>query len=301
MYYPAGRFEIFDRADLPGSFGGIGVTADMIINFVNRLLDEPGGNYVPEDAAISPDCASLRIFDSPIMGVATSCDECFERFRESGVVGPHFITPREWLPGARSVLSIFFPLSGRVVESNAAASGWPSGEWLHGRVEGQKFIFDAMSAICGELERRGHPSLVPSLDPRFLSVRRPGDERLPGLSFTSVWSERHVAYACGLGTFGLSKGLITKRGIAGRFGSVVTTLEIQPTGRDYTGVYDYCVMCGACARRCPAGAITMADGKSHPICVEFVDRVREKFAPRFGCGKCQSGVPCGRRAPGPRH
>ncbi|MDR3354992.1 MAG: 4Fe-4S binding protein, partial [Synergistaceae bacterium] len=148
-----------------------------------------------------------------------------------------------------------------------------------------------------ELERAGYPSLAPILDSRFVSVRRPDPKKLPGRSFTSVWSERHVAYACGLGTFGLSKGLITKTGIAGRFGSVVTTLELAPTMREYDGVYEYCVMCGACVRRCPAKAITIENGKSHQICVEFVDGIKKKFAPRYGCGKCQVGVPCQGRSP----
>ena len=36
----------------------------------------------------------------------------------------------------------------------------------------------------------------------------------------STWSERHVAYVSGLGTFGLSGGLITAKGQAVRLGSV---------------------------------------------------------------------------------
>lgn len=38
---------------------------------------------------------------------------------------------------------------------------------------------------------------------------------------------------CGLGIFGLSKGLITSKGIAGRFGSIVTELQIIPNEREY--------------------------------------------------------------------
>ena len=39
--------------------------------------------------------------------------------------------------------------------------------------------------------------------------------------YASNWSERHVAYVCGLGTFGC-QGLITSKGLAGRFGSIIT-------------------------------------------------------------------------------
>ena len=42
---------------------------------------------------------------------------------------------------------------------------------------------------------------------------------------TSNWSERHIAYAAGLGTFGLCDGLITPLGKAMRCGSVVARLR----------------------------------------------------------------------------
>ena len=116
-------------------------------------------------------------------------------------------------------------------------------------------------------------------------------------SFTSNWSERHVAYVCGLGTFSLSKGLITERGVSGRFGSVVTDAPLPVTKRRYTGLYDYCLMCGACVRNCPAQAISLEHGKSHHLCCSYFDTLREKYAPRFGCGKCQVNVPCERRIP----
>ena len=57
--------------------------------------------------------------------------------------------------------------------------------------------------------------------------------------YGSMWSERHVAYVCGLGTFGLSKGIITRRGMAGRFCSLVTELELDADIRPYQGLYDY--------------------------------------------------------------
>ena len=83
--------------------------------------------------------------------------------------------------------------------------------------------------------------------------------------FTSSWSERHVAFVCGLGTFGLSKGLITEKGICGRFGSVVTTAELPRTERPYTGIYEYCIQCRACARNCPVGAISGTVKQVHTI------------------------------------
>lgn len=119
--------------------------------------------------------------------------------------------------------------------------------------------------------------------------------------YISTWSERHAAYAAGLGTFGLSKGLITKKGMAGRFGSVITNAEFSPSIRSYSSPFEYCIMCGACMEKCPVGAIDKARGyalgKDQLICGPYVGS--SKLPPhgphqriRYGCGKCQSGVPC---------
>jgi epoxyqueuosine reductase QueG len=97
---------------------------------------------------------------------------------------------------------------------------------------------------------------------------------------------------CGLGTFGLSKGLITSKGIAGRFGSIITSLYLPPNKREYEEIYEYCSMCGACVKKCPVNAISIEKGKNHIICSKFLNQTVEKYKPRYGCGKCQVGVPC---------
>jgi len=45
---------------------------------------------------------------------------------------------------------------------------------------------------------------------------------------SSNWSERHIAYAAGMGTFSLNDAFITEKGIAIKLLSVVTELEIFP-------------------------------------------------------------------------
>ena len=255
-------------------------------------------NYVSESAAISPELVSMRMFNKPLIGAASSDDECFASFKDTGVVGPHFMSPAEWLPGAKSVVSLFFPFMPDVLRSNAAMAEWPSNEWLHARIEGQMFINSLMEHLKVELIGEGYGCVVPSSDPRFKAADGKVSEKLPGLNFTSVWSERHVAFACGLGTFSLSKGLITRSGVAGRFGSLVTSLELSPSGRSYSDVFEYCSMCGACIKKCPVSAISFENGKDHRICSDFLDVTNARYLPRYGCGKCQVGVPCQSRAPG---
>ncbi|MDR1137433.1 MAG: 4Fe-4S binding protein [Synergistaceae bacterium] len=254
--------------------------------------DRSGGNYVPYDIAITPAVAGLRMFDAPIVGVASANDGYFTTFKQKSVIGEHFLTPAEWLQGARSVISFFFPKTARVKDSCASPGKWPSAEWLHARIEGQMFIRETMKAVKNAIESEGYKAVVPSQDRRFFSVLTNAKDKFPEVTFSSSWSERHVAFVCGLGTFGLSKGLITKSGVAGRFGSVVTSLDISPTPREYNATYGWCSMCGACARNCPSDAISIEAGKNHFPCSAFLDETKKRYAPRYGCGKCQVNVPC---------
>ncbi len=225
------------------------------------------------------DLPNLQIFASPLVGVASTADPIFHTLREPEVIGPHHYLPQKWLPGSHSVISFFLPFSAAVRTSNRE-EGLPSREWLYGRIEGQAFVGALCARLVEKLQQRGYQALAPALDPRFAVVNR-----------RSNWSERHVAYIAGLGTFSLNRSLITKQGSAGRIGSVVTNLELPATSRYYTGIEENCSHCGVCIRRCPPHAISKT-GKDHALCSAYLDGVLERFAPRYGCGKCQTAVPC---------
>ena len=92
------------------------------------------------------------------------------------------------------------------------------------------------------------------------------NDRLTNSDYGSNWAERHVAYVAGLGTFGLSNGLITKIGTAGRFVSLITNMEHEVTKRDYNDINDYCNMCRKGIINCPADAISFENGKDHTLC-----------------------------------
>ena len=271
----------------------------MLIEELTRALEqfirESPQNYVGEETALESTDAGNRLFDAPLVKVGDAHDPMWTEMKHPEAVGPLFRTPEEWLPGAVSVVSYFAPFSDFVVEGNKKDPTAVGNGWLYARVEGQAFLNDVNHFLERWLQDRGYRAFSPYSSPDFQSVFEAGtnpdiaDKRL---SFTSNWSERHVAYVCGLGTFSLSKGLITERGVSGRFGSVITDASLPVTQRPYTGLYDYCSMCGACVRRCPAAAITLEHGKSHHRCSRYCSLMRMKYAPRFGCGKCQVGVPC---------
>jgi epoxyqueuosine reductase len=132
--------------------------------------------------------------------------------------------------------------------------------------------------------------------------------------FSSTWSERHAAYASGLGTFGLCDGLITPVGKAVRLGSVVARIQIPPTQRPYSDHHAYCLfygnrdsrtgghICGKCMARCPVGAITEA-GHDKVKCSEHTSHTTAEYVRAqygfngYGCGLCQTGVPCESKIP----
>ena len=223
----------------------------------------------------------------------------WEDMKAPQAVGTLFRTPKEWLPQGRCVVSYFAPFSDFVVEGNKKDRIEVGNGWLYVRVEGQAFLTEINHFLEQWFESQGVKALSPYASEEFKYIFEAGscdDIADKSLSFTSNWSERHVAFICGLGTFGLSKGLITRRGVAGRFGSVIVDAPLEVTPRPYTEIYEYCTMCGACMR-CPGEAITLAEGKSHTLCSAYVNTMRVKYAPRFGCGKCQVNVPCERGIP----
>ena len=226
-----------------------------------------------------PDLDNLRIFDSPLVGVAAVSDPLFERLKQPDAIGPNHLSPQEWLPESLSVISFFLPFTD-VVRASNRQSGLPSQEWLYGRIEGQAFICALCKMLVEQLQKAGFQAIAPAIESRFTVIDR-----------RSNWSERHVAFIAGLGTLSLNRSLITKVGSAGRIGSVVTSLELPPTLRYYTEIEENCSHCGACIRRCPPVAIN-EQGKDHAVCSAYLDGILKQFTPRYGCGKCQTAVPC---------
>ncbi len=256
-------------------------------------------NIVSEQMALEPSDIGQKLYETPIIGIGAADDPMWEDMHRKEAVGSIFRTPREWMPQSKTVLSYFAPFTDFVINGNCIDPVDVGNGWLYARVEGQAFLTETNHFLERWLADHGIKAYSPYAGNQFQYVFEPGssaDISDPSLSFTSNWSERHVAFICGLGTFGLSKALITERGVCGRFGSVITDAELPITQRAYTGIYEYCKMCGACCR-CPAHAISLEQGKSHHLCTSYFDTLREKYAPRFGCGKCYVEVPCMRHRP----
>jgi epoxyqueuosine reductase len=259
-----------------------------IVNRITELVLNDPGNRLKESA---------HFFDPPLVGIAAAEDTLFIELKKEEVAGPLHRMPVEWLPGAKSVISYFLPFTLEIRRSNHQTA--VSEPWVHGRFRGEQFNNRVREGLIDLMKTWGHRGIAPLLEEDF---------RIDNECYRSSWSERHAAYIAGLGTFSLNRGLITAKGMAGRFGSIVTDLELKATSRDYREVFEYCPWmrdrsCGACIGRCPAGAIS-PEGKNKHACSQYLlfdiqaQALRDTFGfPYLACGKCQTGVPCEAQVP----
>jgi epoxyqueuosine reductase QueG len=239
-------------------------------------------------------------FDAPLIGFAAAADPLFAAYKQ--IIGAFHWSPEELLVGAATVICWVLPIPRATRASNRTEEQWPSRQWALTRHHGENFNMALRRHLVTWLEARGQRAVAPQLAPGWRSL----DDAVVGVA--STWSERHAAYAAGLGTFSLNDALITPRGIAHRLGSVVTDLALPATPRTAPDHRHNCLWfreqsCGRCISRCPVGAINHA-GHDKTICREYVygtvaAAVAEPYGvTQTGCGLCQTRVPCEAQIPG---
>ncbi|MEW6443232.1 MAG: epoxyqueuosine reductase [bacterium] len=261
---------------------------EEIIGIIENYVQDGKQNFIPE-------CDGVKLYEGPpLVGFASALDPLYAELKRADTIGPHHWMPQDWVKGARTVIVYFLPFTREVVESNHT-EGMSSKEWYLARYYGEELNNGVRDRVVEALAKAGLRAVAPSRSEKFEMQ-----------AFTSNWSERHSAYIAGLGSFCLSYSFITEKGCAGRYGTIVTDLELEPSPRKL-GLRDNCLFdeegtCGLCIARCPAGAIT-AEKKDHGKCLEFlVTKVMAEHVPRWnivvgGCGKCQTKVPCARKIP----
>ena len=245
-----------------------------------------------------------HIFGEPLVGFAAGDDPLFQEYKT--IIGPFHVTPREAYrhaagdgspdtPKSLSVISWILPITQLTREGNRLQELEPTEAWAQTRWYGEQLNDALRDHVVAVLEGAGHVAIAP---PRSELFHVHYDEI--GTPPASTWSERHTAYVAGLGTFGLSDGFITAKGIAMRCGSVVTDLSLAPTPRQTETHYDNCLFmakgtCGDCMDRCPGGAIS-EQGHDKLKCrayMKSIDYLKARFGTEiYGCGLCQTAVPC---------
>ncbi|MGE5626754.1 MAG: epoxyqueuosine reductase [Solirubrobacterales bacterium] len=247
-----------------------------------------------------------KIFDEPIIGFVNGNDPIFQDYKK--VIGPQHFTTEEIMrwqannnnvepPKAEelTVISFILPISEKTIKANADKTDWLSERWAQTRKSGEIFTQVFVREIVSLLMEKGVLAIAPDMTPMFRY------KRYPNVGWSSSWSHRHIAYAAGLGTFGMHNLLITEKGVAHRCGSFVVNLKLNPSGKREKDIHAHClhyqgISCLKCMQRCPAGAISV-NGHNKECCYKKVISSiplcnKEYHIFIYGCGLCSAEIPC---------
>ena len=246
-------------------------------------------------------------WDEPLVGFSRGDDPLYRQYKDD--IGDFYWTPAEIFqetfqaePQGLTVISWILPQTKATRHDNRRGKTYPAERWLRSRLFGEQANLALARHVVKSLREAGVRAVAPELAPLW---KWQASERY---GFASNWSNRHAAYAAGLGTFSLCDGLITPRGKAMRCGSVVAEIAVEPTPRTYNDHRAYCLFysrngqCGKCIPRCPAGALSEA-GHDKLKCRNYLFDVLADYSKNlyglasYGCGLCQTGVPCESRIP----
>lgn len=276
----------------------------QIVSAISQWMAERTNN------SIEPGSDSAA-FDPPLIGIACGDDSLFVHIADD--IGSDFYWspvdafqhayPSEKAePAELSVIAWILPQTEETRMAHRKEKNLPSIEWSKVRLYGEQVNENLRKYMVSYFNEHGYQSCSPVLLPEW---RRHVSEKY---GFASSWSERHTAYVCGLGTFGLSDGLITSAGKAVRVGSVIVRLHCEPTTRAYSGHNDYCLYhttgkCMLCVKRCPVSAISKK-GHDKKKCKQYIRETTAQYVEKHqlgvkvnSCGLCQVGVPCEKRIP----
>lgn len=252
----------------------------------------------------------VPMYDRPLTGVAAGNDAYYDFLKEH--IGAFHWNPSEVFqlkyPGPvdqekLKVVSIVFPQSMEAKIAQSREQKCPAREWIVSRGEWEPLMKEFSGKLVEKLESMGIRSVSIDLQPEFSTMQS------ETLGLSSKWSHRHSAYLAGLGTFGLSEGLITEKGKAVRITSLIIEADLTPSDKPYSSYNEWCLYfrdgsCGICMKRCPVGAITDA-GHDKTACEDYEEYFAAHYWPEdiergdyiLGCGLCQAGTPCQNKRP----
>jgi len=270
----------------------------LIIDSINQFVNNSELNRIIN--------TSLPYYDQPLVKFAAARDPLFEEYKQ--IIGSFHLTPREAFEmeygkgsfQAGTVISVVLPVSEVIRKSNRVQKEFASKEWALLRTFGDEiFLPRLVNYIIDLLKQQGFWALAPSKSENFKTYAR------TEVGLASNWSERHIAYVAGQGSFSLNDGFITEKAMAVRLASIVTNAVIDADERKAKHHAGNCLFCnsgscGACIKRCPAGAISES-GHDKYKCYAFTysEEGRQRavawggeYQYGSGCGLCQTKVPC---------
>ncbi|NVM53633.1 MAG: 4Fe-4S binding protein [Candidatus Helarchaeota archaeon] len=273
----------------------------------NRFLEKIKDFLSEDDSNKMTKLDGSLIFNPEVsVGFVSGNDPLFEDYKK--IIGSFHLSPRDvynWFCEKNSispspleeisVVTFILPITPETKKQNLEYSKEPPGErWAHTRLFGEKANERLQAYLVDELKKEGINAIAPILEKELFKMLPKHENGV----WASTWSHRHMAFAAGLGSFGLSDGFINEKGIAMRCGSIIVDYKL-PTDADKrpSDPYAYCIDCGKCIDRCPVGAITLKTrhdkAKCSLHCLKTTRYIKKNYQINiYACGLCQVGVPC---------
>lgn len=240
---------------------------------------------------------NIPLWREPLVGFADANNEDILNLKDT--ISLNHLVPKDVLPHPSIIIAYFLPFTKELAATNKNEGDIASVEWAYAYEETNKIFGEINKLVIEKLGELGYRGAVPKAAGTF------NKEKL-----ISDWSQRHIARAAGLGSFGINNMLITAKGCCGRYNTIVTNLDIKP---DDIQPHEYCLYkkngsCGICVKRCPSGALTH-NGYNRKTCYQVCSknaRIYKDFGSSYTneadgkpnsvgsdvCGKCVTNVPC---------
>lgn len=194
------------------------------------------------------------------------------------VTSNHYMA-EDFLEGARSVVCFFLPFKDWVAQTNIKGE-LASQSWADAYNATNRLAIELGEDLIDFFKDKGYKAaypyeatIFPKEDPR------------------SRWSQRHLAYYAGLGSFGINNLLISRKGSLGRYFSIITDMEVEEAELcPEHCLYKQDGSCTVCVDSCDFGALSIKGFNRHR-CLEQL-MVNRPLVGADVCGKCAVGLPC---------
>lgn len=222
-----------------------------------------------------------EIVRPPLVAISNPNDPRYNELK--GILGDIYKPPFELLPEAKSIISYFIPFTKELALSSANGA---SEMWAEAYITINKHFLRIDQAVSDYLKLLGYDIY------RIAGVHSYKHDVLK-----CAWSHKSAAVIAGLGQFGLNNLLITDKGSAGRFCTILTTapIEVSTYKTQVHCLYMKNKSCKICMDSCPVSALS-PDGFERFTCHDnVIIKNAEKFKEKIGfaevCGICISNCP----------